>query len=235
MARCGFCKKRFESAQAVRGHLRVCEVYRSGQPIGSGQPKAQPNRLAQPIRSEPKAGGIAEGVLDEVRAEEGRLALRKIKAEHKRLDAEEAEAARRTEQESERARRTELEAAGQAKRQTRRRAILERVKARAVYAPAAVIRAQYPVIGSTEEAAALEEIERRLSTLDVETIPEDELIQMAVGIRNGIYSQVIQASNHRVTSAMIDVFLMGAKARIEANNALLSAVCEGLLKRDKKE
>ncbi len=214
MPRCKFCTRRFESAQAVRGHLRACEVYRSG------QPKAQPNRLAQPIGSAPKPGGVAEGVLDELQSERARLDLRKIQAEHKRLDAEEIETARAAEKESARARQNELEAAAQARRQTRRRAILERVKARSVYAPAAEIRASYPVITATEEGQALEEIEKRLSVLDVETIPEDELIRIAVGIRNGIYSRAIQAANREAVAATIEMFKVGVEAAKQRNSLL---------------
>ncbi len=202
MARCRFCGKRFESAQGVRGHLRTCEVYRSG------QPKAQPNRLAQPIRSEPKAGGVAEGVQDELRAEEARLSLRKIRGEHLRLDEQEAERSRRQREQREAARqqaetealgrrRAEIEAedrqrreAAEAELRRRRREIIQRVKDSVVenYTDAFV------AVPLDVQAEAREKIEAALSKLPVEELPRSELDTIAEGIWSKLTRPVVVAA-----------------------------------------
>lgn len=80
MARCSFCGKSFGSAQAVRGHLRTCEVYRSG------QPKAEPK--AGPRQTSPGDERTAQ-LQREVQAEQARLRLREIQAQHRELDERE--------------------------------------------------------------------------------------------------------------------------------------------------
>ncbi len=90
MARCAFCGWEGRNPQAVRGHLRTCEAYRSGQPkaqpIGSGQPKAEPK--AGPRQTSPGDERTAQ-LQREVQAEQARLRLREIQAQHRELDERE--------------------------------------------------------------------------------------------------------------------------------------------------
>jgi len=150
---------------------------------------ARARRQAQPIEAEE----IQD--LDEQEAADQRDAARE--AERERLARRQEELARQREQEREAARlraqqeteaRARREAAEQRAKQQRRNTI-QRVKSHVVGGGWS---AGHP-IPSERQAQALAEIEKELSRLPVEELPESELITIAEGIRDRIYQPVIRA------------------------------------------
>lgn len=156
------------------------------------------------------AGGIAEPVLDELQAERAKLDLRKIKAEHRRLDEDEAERARQARERKEAARQ-QAEAEALAREQARleaeerqrreaakaaharqRREIIQRVKGRVMDWAWTKIPLMVTIPRETE-ARARAEIERELAGLPVEEIPESELVAIAEGVRDKCYRPMVEA------------------------------------------
>lgn len=188
MAQCKFCRKRFASAQGVRSHLKFCAPYRENVPRERVPIKGLPR--------EPKAGGIAEPVLDELQAERAKLDLRKVRGEHRRLDAEEAERRRQEREAQEAAGRqaeslalARQEAKEQARRQTRRRELIQDAKKR-VETP--WVRGR--TLPSTVKTQALRAVEEELAGLTrLEELPEQEIRELAQGAWDGVVLPWVQA------------------------------------------
>ncbi len=216
VARCGFCHRTFKTKQGVRGHLRSCERYsdakRQGRP-----PKSRATHRQSPTyigRPQPKAdlsSGFdpAAHMKQQVEEQESRLKLRQVQAAHEELDRkeverarqikEQAEAVRRREQDEILARRrTETEAQErrekerrEGERQRQRRELLQSIKNRVVRNYIQFLH----VIPKEAEARALKQIEQELMVLPIEDLPERELVELAEGIRDGIYRAALRGQD----------------------------------------
>ncbi len=202
MVTCMYCSKPFKNAQALRAHLGHCtprRVQQGAEPIGSrpGSQAAyrQPGSL--------KAGGVAEPVLDELQAERAKLDLRKVKAEHRRLDGEEQERAGCEEAAREQARlerQAEREAEERAERETRREArrreLIQDAKKRAESSWA-----RGRAIPSPVKAQALRAVEEELASLArLEALPAQEIRELAQGAWDGVvlpWVQTLEAQEER--------------------------------------
>ncbi len=213
MVTCEFCGRRLKNAQALRAHLGHCPQRRarqSAEPTGSrpGSQAAyrQPGSL-KAAGSEPRPGGVAEPVLDELQAERAKLDLRRVKGEHHRLDEEERERGRHRREEQEAARRERIEQelareqarleaeerqareAAEAERQRQRRKIIQRTKDHVDSAYAeGLIRVPEDVRG-----AMLAEVEQVLAGMPVDELSFSEVARYAEGIREKHYRPVVEA------------------------------------------
>ena len=147
---------------------------------------------------------------DELEAEQARLGLRKIKADHGRLDEEEEERARRKRQQQQAARQERMERelareraaqeaeerrqreAAEAERRRHRRQIIQQVKQKVMgwawtKVPFAV------TIPEEAESRAFTEIERELADLPVEETSERELVDAAERMLDRVYKPAIDA------------------------------------------
>ncbi len=216
MPRCGFCRRTFKTKQGVRGHLRSCERYsdakRQGRPpkgraayrqtsayIGRPQPKADLSSGFDP----------AAHMKQQVEEQESRLKLRQIQAAHEELDRKEAERAKQIKEQAEAVRRreqdeilarrrTETEAQErkekerrEGERQRQRCELVQSIKNRVVRN---YIKFFYTVPAEAE-ARALKQIEQELTVLPIEDLPERELVEIAEGIRDGIYQPLFEAQD----------------------------------------
>ncbi len=136
---------------------------------------------------EPKAGGIAESVEDEVRAERGKLDLRKTKMEHQRLDQEERDRAQREQAERER-----VEAEDSKRFTTElRRGLIQRVKGRV-----ATSWAHGRQIPAEVKTQALQAVEEALGGIAVD-LPDDEIL----GLAKAAWGGVVKAWENSVDAA----------------------------------
>src|SRR5574337_1580087 len=215
-ATCNFCGRSFRNRQAVRAHLKGCAAYRqmpkATVPMKGTEPKAPAsgNSSAGTGLTSPRA---AEGVrarrgVQRTEAEEAQD-LDEQEAAHPPREARQAEQERRARQQEEAARQREherelarLRAQQEAQARARseaterelkeqRRRIIQRVKDRAI--------GGWWSVGHTvppeAKAQALAEIEKELSRLPVEDLPESELVTIAEGIRDHIYQPVMRAQD----------------------------------------
>jgi hypothetical protein len=216
-ATCSFCgRKDFRNRQAVRAHLRYCPAYRQapkatlpytgkvpkasalGRPFNSPRPGPRrttgSNRTSRPIprlarheAQEVDEQELANQELDAQEAERQQRAREQQEVAHQR--EHEREAVRRRAQQEAAAR--ERREAAEREVKERRRRIIQRIKH-------VVIRERRPVaytIPSETEALALTAIERELSRLPLEDLPESELVTIAEGIRDPLYQPVIRAQH----------------------------------------
>ena len=182
-AKCHFCGGAFRNRQGVRAHLRHCEAYRNRQPTPGRAIRRLPVRRASLGRALPKAdefqaesdafGDIASHArVPETRSQRpysGAAEFRSLLAAKETRRKEEAAEARKQ----------------------RRREIIQGVKDRVVgqwWSP------RYKIPADTK-ARALMEIERVLSGLPVDELPEWELVQIAEGVRDKLYGPVMRAQD----------------------------------------
>ena len=180
-ATCRFCRKSFRNRQAVRAHLRHCVAYRGRQAKTRSRQARLPVRslpIGRPVpqAEEPEAGfDRVDDTLPRMQEEPSRppdtgaADLRALLAAHEKRRQNEAAEAKRL----------------------KRRQIIQRVKDRVVgqWRPAG-----YTIPAETK-ARALTDIERELSALPVDELPEWELVQLAEGVRDQRYGPVMRAQD----------------------------------------
>ena len=180
-ARCHFCGASFRNRQAVRAHLRRCATYRGRQAkTGSRQgrlpirtvPLGRPVPQADEPEAEVDRGDRTPPHVHEAQLrppEHGMADVRALLAAHeKRRQGEAAEA-----------------------RKQKRRQLVQRVKDRVV----GQCRSLGYTIPAETKAQALRDIERELSALPVDELPEWELVQLAEGNRDRLYGPVMRAQD----------------------------------------
>ncbi len=177
-AKCNFCDKPFRNRQAVRAHLKGCAAYRQmPQATLPNAGKRSPQRVshtddapafdletAEPERQDPRQAAA-------LRRESDREAARLLA--HQEAQAREwRELAQRAARE-------------------RRRALIQRVKDRAIanWSPPGYM------IPPEAKAQALKAVEAGLGRLPVEELPEAELMALAEGERDRIYQPVMRAQD----------------------------------------
>ncbi len=206
MAQCDWCGKRFKSRQAVRGHLRACKEYQSAE---LAEPGAQP--AAERSIGSATAGerGPVEALTEQVQAEKLKLELRQVQDVHRELDEREAARAERERQKAEERRRQQREEAAiraraeqerlaQEAREQRERELKQLRRKRIQEAKDQALGRRAPW-GMPEDlkAQAREEIERKLSSLSVDDLPDRELAQIAEGIRDQLYGPWLEAKKRQ--------------------------------------
>jgi hypothetical protein len=181
-AKCHFCKQTFRNRQAVRAHLRHCKTYRNRRPTSGRAVRRLPIRRASlgralPEADEPQAEfDASEDIGAYPSMPEAQSPPHTGAAEFRALLA--AQERRRQEE------------AAEARKQ-RRREIAQRVKDRVI---GQWWSSRYKVPAETK-ARALMEIERVLSGLAVDELPEWELVQIAEGVREKHYGPVMRAQD----------------------------------------
>ena len=171
MVRCHFCKRQFTNTQAVRAHLKACPAYQERDQAGGSA-----------------LGSVALGTVPEAPGAGNRLTDQEADREGHR-DA----ARRRPHQRADRQAAREVDAylrRAAAERQAReRRTLIQSVKEETV----GYWSWQHPTIPAEVKAQALQEIERKLSTLPLHELPRRELVQIAEGIRDRLFRPVLEA------------------------------------------
>ncbi len=204
MATCKFCGQKFQSKQGVKAHLKGCAAYKGS------LPKAEvPQALPKATATGPEVDRVTR-LRQEVEAEQARLKLREVQAAHGELDEREAAKTKRQCEEAERVKReaqereqmrlkAEQEALGrrlremtEQRRSRQRRELMQSVKDEVIGRAWKFFGYQVP---SDVKAKALQEIEPRLSALAVDELPREELIEIAEGIRDEIYSPTLAAQD----------------------------------------
>ncbi len=197
MARCSFCNRHFASAQAVRAHLKGCGAYKGNLPR---------EKMPRETRVAPLSDR-ARHFQGEVQAEQARLSLREIKARHAELDRAEAERTRREREAREEARRRERErveaqarADARAKAEARaredreldawlsreyRRHVIQGVKDRAL--------SGYGAVPEGVRAEARIAVQRALAGLDLDEVPEDEILGIAKAVADKVCRPAAEA------------------------------------------
>ncbi len=194
-ATCKFCGTNFRNRQAVRAHLKGCAAYRqlpqANLPSKGSEPKGTAPGNSSPstrsTRRPPPEDGPARPLSPGSEAK---------RPQRDQLAQQEEEAPRQREHERDFARlRIQQEAEARARREAaerelkeRRRRIIQRVKDQAV---GGWWSADY-TIPPEARAQALSEIEKELSGLPPEELPESELVTLAEGIRDRIYQPLIR-------------------------------------------
>ena len=180
-ATCRFCRKSFRNRQAVRAHLRHCAAYRGRQAKTRSRQARLPVRslpIGRPVpqAEEPEAGfdrvDDTPSRMQEATArppDTGAADLRALLAAHEKRRQDEAAEARRQ----------------------KRRQVIQRVKERVV----GQWRSAGYTIPAETKARALTDIERELSALPVDELPEWELVQLAEGVRDQRYGPVMRAQD----------------------------------------
>ncbi len=177
-AKCHFCDKPFRNRQAVRAHLKGCAVYRQ-------MPKATlPNVGITPPQRVSKPDDAREFDLET--PEPARQDPRQAAALRREYDRA---AARLLAQQEAQAR--EWRELAQRAARERRRALIQRVKDRAIanWSPPGYM------IPPEAKAQALKAVEAELGRLPVEELPEAELMTLAEGVRDRIYQPLMRAQD----------------------------------------
>ena len=180
-ATCRFCRKSFRNRQAVRAHLRHCVAYRGRHAKTRSRQARLPVRsppIGRPVpqAEEPEAGfdrvDDTPPRMQEATArppDTGAADLRALLAAHEKRRQDEAAEARRQ----------------------KRRQVIQRVKERVV----GQWRSAGYTIPAETKARALTDIERELSALPVDELPEWVLVQLAEGVRDQRYGPVMRAQD----------------------------------------
>ncbi len=216
MARCRFCGKQFGTAQGVRGHLRACPSYRSGQ-VKPDEVKARQPIQAQVKPRRPQVQGSGFDPVAHMRAQaelaEWKLKLRQLKAVDEDLDEKESarhlrkrletEAARRREQEQAQAHlqaeleaeeREQRKAEAESRRQERRHRIARaKDAADRGFVPGTLVEVPLEV-----RAAIKREIEHELSALPaLEELSQGEVDELAEGIAARHHRPLVEEDRSR--------------------------------------
>ncbi len=199
MATCKFCGEKFKNSQAVRAHLKSCPEY-----AGTGRSSDRGfSALREPNARKSTEAEISPAVQmrERVLAERLRLELRQAEAEHRRLDEETADAERRSKEAGERERRRALD-----RERAERESLLaeeRREKARRV-AREKIQRAKDVAFGwfgsgvpKEVEAKARIAIEKELSGFPVCNLPQEEINEIALGVRDSVYAPYRKTQNQR--------------------------------------
>lgn len=217
MAVCRFCGQEFGNKQAVRAHLKACAAYLGNsnrQPLLPKAAAALPSHGSEFTANDnqlPDFDPVSE-MRRQVSTEKLRLTLREIRQAHGELDAREnarrkaaaeqanrqAQARASAEREREAARiRAERavearQAADDAREQRRkaRRDTIQRVKRQ-------VMDTWWGGINLSPDVTAriMRAMEAELAPLPVDELPEEELAQIARGVRDRIHGEAIAARN----------------------------------------
>lgn len=183
-ATCHFCHKNFRNRQAVRAHLRHCAAYRRRQSKPRSPRRRLPGRSLPTGRSLPIQADEPQAELESVddiqsapHVQDAQVRPPQTSASELRVWLEVNEKRRKEE-------------AAEARKQ-RRRAIIQRVKDRVIGQWWSL---RYAIPAETK-AQALVDLDRALTALAVDELPERELVQIAEGIRDRIYGPVIRAQD----------------------------------------
>ena len=178
-ATCRFCRKSFRNRQAVRAHLRHCAAYRGR------QAKTRSRQPRLPVRSLPIGRPVPQA--DELGADFDRLDDTPPRMQEATSPPPDTVMSDLLLAAHEKRRQDE---AAEAKKQKRRQ-VIQRVKERVV----GQWRSAGYTIPAETKARALTDIERELSALPVDELPEWELVQLAEGVRDQRYGPVMRAQD----------------------------------------
>lgn len=229
MSICRFCEREFANAQAVRAHLKGCAAYLSRprkpdpalpnlreDPLGSASLLGTASREGSP-------GSGTE--FDPVRQLEQRLAteqlrlkLREVQEAHQDLDLREqareeqrlrkskkqADSMDRAAREQEAARAREQLALGerqqkqdaQQRLQARRRELIQSVKHEVIERWVQRFSASDPL-----KAQILQQMELALTRLAIDELPQEELLQIAQGVRDQLWTQAMEVQQNALRQA----------------------------------
>ena len=198
MAVCNFCNRKFPNAQSVRAHLKGCKAYKehNGKP-SLKMPMHTASRQPLPVRQMPRQHpqfeppvSSQDAIRNQIEIGELNLRLREIRAAHRDLDRQENEARYDAQKEAQ-----------QAQLRKKRREIIQRVKDTVIN----TAMQRVPDSLKTEVKIAIEE---ELSTMKVEELPENELVEIAVSIRDQIYNPWLEEEKTEKENALHRLFLL---------------------------
>ena len=149
MATCQFCGRRFTNTQAVRAHLKACPAYQERDQAGGSA-----------------LGSVALGTVPEAADAETELPAGEGDREGQR-EAARQRAQERAERQAHRKVEEFLHRAETERRARQRRELIQSVKQETV----GYSSWQHPTIPAEVKAEALQEIERKLSTLPLDELP----------------------------------------------------------------